>query len=94
MRHVDNLMHILLERDFRYEDFGVRDRTHLRFFTRLSAVRFLEECDLEVVHVEGINERWYSPKLWRRLTYRVLWRHIEDTRFVQFAFVARPRAGT
>ncbi|HRD94860.1 MAG TPA: class I SAM-dependent methyltransferase [Rubrivivax sp.] len=90
LRHIDNLLHILVEADFRYEDLGVRDRTHLRFFTRRSALRFFDDCGLETLHVEGVKEQWYSPKLWRRLMFRLLWKHIEDTRFVQFAFVLRP----
>lgn len=92
LRHIDNLIHILVDADFRYEDLGIRDRTHLRFFTRLSAIRFFNECGLETMHVEGVKEQWYSTKLWRRAMFRLLWRHIEDTRFVQFAFVLRPRA--
>ncbi len=33
LRQIDNLIHILRDADFRYEPLGIRDRTHLRFFT-------------------------------------------------------------
>lgn len=88
MLHIDNLLHILLERDFRYEPLGIRDRTHLRFFTRLSAVRMFEECGYEVVVRVGINESWYSPSLVRRIAYRLFRNYLNETKYIQFAFVA------
>jgi SAM-dependent methyltransferase len=42
-----------------YEDTGVLDRTHLRFFTRGSAVRMLEKAGLTIVN------RTYNPGLVR-----------------------------
>ena len=86
-RHIDNLLHIVVDADFEYLESGIRDRTHLRFFTRKSALRFFESCGVYVEHVQGINEQWYSTKLWRKLMYRFLRPHVDDTRFIQFAFV-------
>lgn len=88
--HLDTLWPLLRERDFRYESSGVRDRTHLRFFTRTSALRMFEECGYEVLRVKGINEQWYTRSLKRRLVYRLFGRQLEETKFVQYAFVARP----
>ncbi|RYZ90801.1 MAG: methyltransferase domain-containing protein [Proteobacteria bacterium] len=31
--HIDNLLHILKDKDFNYEPEGIQDKTHLRFFT-------------------------------------------------------------
>lgn len=42
-----------------YEDTGVLDRTHLRFFTRRSAIRMLENAGLTIV------DRTYNPGLVR-----------------------------
>ena len=44
---------------FEYEETGVLDRTHLRFFTRRSALRMLDEAGLRVV------KRTYNPGLVR-----------------------------
>ena len=41
--------------DFRYEDFGVMDKTHLRFYTKKSLIRMLNECGYRVEYIEGIN---------------------------------------
>ena len=44
---------------FNYEETGVLDHTHLRFFTRRSALRLLDQCGLQVV------ARTYNPGLVR-----------------------------
>jgi 2-polyprenyl-3-methyl-5-hydroxy-6-metoxy-1,4-benzoquinol methylase len=51
-------LNLLLGR-FRYEETGVLDRTHLRFFTRRSAREMLESTGLEVIR------RTYNPGLVR-----------------------------
>lgn len=88
--HQGTLWPLLHERDFRYEATGVRDRTHLRFFTRRSAHRLFDEAGYEVLRCEGINENWWTPSLRRRLLYRLFAKPLEETKYVQFAFVARP----
>ena len=42
----------LLAGAFRYEESGLLDRTHLRFFTRETAIELVENAGLEVLHVE------------------------------------------
>ena len=51
-------LNLLLGR-FRYEETGVLDRTHLRFFTRRTAREIIEQAGLEVVR------RTYNPGLVR-----------------------------
>lgn len=86
--HINNLLHMLRDEDFHYELTGIRDRTHLRFFTRRSAIRLFEESGLQIRGVEGINEEWWTPSLRRRLAYRFFGRKLENTKYVQFAIVA------
>lgn len=88
LRYVENLLHILKERDFEYEASGIRDKTHLRFFTKKSALRLFEGSGLQVVHLEGINEEWWTPSILRRLSYRFFRNYLDDTRFIQYAIVA------
>jgi len=51
----------LLAGRFHYDDTGVLDRTHLRFFTRRNAIEMLRAANLEVVR------RTYNPGLMRPL---------------------------
>jgi SAM-dependent methyltransferase len=91
VRHIRNLKHLLVERDWRYEEWGVRDRTHLRFFTQRSIVRTMEEAGVDVVSLDGINSirmNWY-----RGVVFALLRPWLADTPFQQFAVVASPCAG-
>ncbi len=90
--HQHNLQHLLLERDFKYEDNGIRDRTHLRFFTRRSMLRMFEESGWRVARIAGINASWWSNSLLLRLAYRILDRQLEETKYIQFAVVTEPLA--
>lgn len=40
-----------------YEEYGILDRTHLRFFTRDTALEMFEACDFEIRHVGRTVER-------------------------------------
>jgi len=88
--HINNLLHILRDRNFQYEPWGIRDKTHLRFFTQKSAIKMFEECGYEVTSCKGINEDWWSPSLTRRLAFKLLPKLLEETKYIQFAFVASP----
>jgi hypothetical protein len=43
---------LLFKGQWEYRDFGVLDRTHLRFFTRDSALRLMEEAGFSIAGME------------------------------------------
>lgn len=92
IRHIDNLLHMLVEKDFRYEASGIRDTSHVRFYTEKSISRLFEQAGFEIVTLEGINESWWNPKIWCRLAFRLFRSYLRDTRYIQFAIVAKPIA--
>ena len=53
VRHISVLRNLLLRGEFRYEDSGIMDWTHLRFFTRKSMIELVEGGDLELVDIRG-----------------------------------------
>lgn len=87
VRYIENMKHLLIERDWKYTDEGVLDYTHLRFFTKKSLVRTVEGTGYRVVEVHGIN-----PHEWRGWKYRclglVLGAWVEDMRYLQYVVVA------
>ena len=92
LRHIDNLLHIVRDKDFRYETAGIRDSTHLRFFTEKSIPRLFEQAGFDVRRLDGINEHWWGPSLWRRAAFRLFPAYLADTRYIQYAVQAVPRA--
>jgi 2-polyprenyl-3-methyl-5-hydroxy-6-metoxy-1,4-benzoquinol methylase len=77
---------------WQYASYGVLDQTHLRFFTRRSLVQLFEPSGLRLVQVQGINGLSKMP--WKFSLLNHLTRgSFDDTRFQQFACVAR-RAAT
>lgn len=68
--------------DWTYTDEGVLDRTHLRFFTRHSALEFFTRHGFSAVKMEGINSAPF-PR-WLTLANLLSLRRFEDMRFQQF----------
>jgi len=91
VRHIENLYHLIVEEDFKYEKWGVRDKTHLRFFTEKSAVRMFDESGFEVESVSWINEKWWNKTILKRLLFRVFNRKLKNTKYLQFVVVALPK---
>lgn len=44
----------LLDEDFEYNDFGLLDRTHIRFFGMKNIQRLFEDADMKIVHAEFV----------------------------------------
>ncbi|MBI4911446.1 MAG: class I SAM-dependent methyltransferase [Acidobacteria bacterium] len=93
---IPNVLHhsvlgdLLFEGDWRYRAEGVLDQTHLRFFTRRSMVRMMEESGFQVISVEGL----VGAKVPRRLRWldRLAFAGgLRDMKFLQFVVLARPR---
>jgi SAM-dependent methyltransferase len=90
MRQIDNLEHLLFDKDWRYEEAGIRDKTHMRFFTRKSMVRLFTENNFQVLTVQGINPAyWHPKKYFRRLLFKVFPDFFEDMKYTQYAIVCK-----
>lgn len=84
-RYFCNLYRLILQGDWLYEDAGVTDRTHLRFFTKKSIVRAVEESGYIVETATGIN----STNSWKaRLLGRTFKCFLGDIPFLQICVVA------
>lgn len=77
----------LLRRDrWDYADWGVLDRTHVRFFTRSTMHEMFAEAGFIVERIEGINSAFTLAK-WRK--FRRLSGHLGGAEWMQFVVVAR-----
>lgn len=88
IRYLPVLRDFLLKKQWRYEAWGVMDKTHLRFFTRNSIVEMFSDHGYRIETIAGINPMttWkFDLVNWLSLGY------LADTRYMQFAVVARPK---
>lgn len=94
VRHIDNLEHLLLERDWHYDEQGIRDKTHLRFFTEKSVADLFRASGYTVKQLVGINEDWWRSGKWlRRLAFRLFPELTRDMRCIQVLVIAElPKA--
>lgn len=90
VRYMPVLKELVLQGEWRYQDAGVLDRTHLRFFTHHSMRRLFASCGYQIVEMNGINSIHFPWKF--GLLNRILLRSLDDARHPQFAIVARPVA--
>ncbi|MBW0017764.1 MAG: class I SAM-dependent methyltransferase [Mycobacterium sp.] len=87
IRYLPALGKVVFRRDFPQEDFGIFDRTHLRFFTRSSIVRMFEDAGFAVQRIKGINP-FLGP--FGALFIVLSAGYFADGVFLQYACVASP----
>ena len=86
VRFFRNLSDLVFNKNWDYQDSGILDITHIRFFTTKSIVKMYENAGFEVVTHEGINKtQSIKPILINIFTFNAF----SDIYYLQFATVAR-----
>ena len=88
VRYYRNYIDFALKGNWDYRDAGTLDKTHLRFFTYNSILKMFEHLGFEVLLIEGIHAT-RNKKL--RLLNFLLFKALEDLKYLHFVTVARPR---
>jgi 2-polyprenyl-3-methyl-5-hydroxy-6-metoxy-1,4-benzoquinol methylase len=87
-RYIENIKHIIIEKDFKYVEAGILDKTHLRFFTLKSIQRLFNHLELEILSMNGINPHWWSG--WKYLLLDLFFKeYVQDMKFQQYVIVAK-----
>ena len=93
--HFPTIWKLVIGGEWEYKEFGILDKTHLRFFTRLSIMRLFQGAGFAVQRIDGINQFLSlepgDESLWRRYSL-CSWLpipSIKDMRYQQFAIVAK-----
>lgn len=81
-----SFMQNVFNQDWRYEDAGIMDKTHLRFFSSKSIKRMFVESGGKIITHEGINA-YYSRKF-KLFNYLTFFK-FNDWQFQQFATVVK-----
>ena len=82
-----NIVNMIRTQDFKYENAGIMDITHLRFFSRKSIIRMFEETGYDLLNIEGISS---ATSLKFELLNILFMNKFADLKYMQFAVVARP----
>jgi 2-polyprenyl-3-methyl-5-hydroxy-6-metoxy-1,4-benzoquinol methylase len=96
VRFHGNLFNLIVARAWHYQDSGILDRTHFRFFTMRSLRRSLENAGLEVKRLEGLNDGtrhgWGARATAERLfRLGLILLSASDVKYLQIGFVAALR---
>jgi 2-polyprenyl-3-methyl-5-hydroxy-6-metoxy-1,4-benzoquinol methylase len=92
VRYFNNAWEFLVEKNWEYADWGILDKTHLRFFTQKSILSLFKSLGYEVELIEGINPlNILHPQHVRKfkILNKLLLNNIEDMNYLQFAVVSR-----
>jgi SAM-dependent methyltransferase len=97
IRHFPTLWRLVVRKEWHYTDWGILDRTHLRFFTRQTIGELFQEAGYEICELRGIRPfwsvdgdgNWSWSRYFKVLNLLTLGR-ISDMKFLQYAVVARP----
>lgn len=84
VRYHKNLYNLIVNKDWKYEDIGILDNAHLRFFTKKSILRTVDHHGFTIEDCIGINDYWFN-KFWERCVYFVARTTLgEDIKYLQF----------
>lgn len=88
IRYFYALRELLFDKQWPYREYGIFDRTHLRFFTYKSMIDLFNASEFNVIKIEGINgfDSWKFSML-----NMFFLNNIADMRYEQFVVIARPK---
>ena len=88
IRYYPTLKALVVNKQWKYEDAGVLDKTHLRFFTKRSLIEMFEQLNYDLLEITGIN----PINSWKlKIINLITLGFFSDTKYVQFACRAKPR---
>jgi 2-polyprenyl-3-methyl-5-hydroxy-6-metoxy-1,4-benzoquinol methylase len=79
------VLSLLRYKDFKYQEAGVMDKSHLRFFTKKSIIRLFEETGYEILEIEGINKSKFK---YFDIINALLLKSQSDMSYPQFAVIS------
>lgn len=82
---------IFWKQDWKYEDSGILDNTHIRFFTKKSIIRLFDEAGYTIKQIKGINGIDGRKNLKFKILNALTFGNFSDMQYLQFAVVAEPK---
>lgn len=89
VRFIHNLYSLIIYKDWRYQNSGILDKTHLRFFTKKSIIRMFEECGFDVIKCDGNQKGKVKLSKKVKLINFLLNGALNNTEYQQFITVCK-----
>ncbi|MDE6608271.1 MAG: methyltransferase domain-containing protein [Lachnospiraceae bacterium] len=91
---IPNIMHMsvivsLLRGKFEYQDKGILDRTHLRFFTLESIIKMLWECGLRIEHLSGVFQETQEKDIMDEILHLNIPNVATENQFQVFQYILK-----
>lgn len=86
--YLHSFTNFVITKDFKYENGGIFDKTHLRFFTRKSIIRFFDESGFEIDKITGIHATDSKKMVIAKL---LSFGFLSEMQFLQFGVRAKLR---
>lgn len=80
---------ILIDKDWKYEQEGIMDKTHLRWFTKKSLRRMFEDCGYKVISIKGLSP---AKTIKMKMLSLISFGYFDEMKYPQFAVIAKPGA--
>jgi len=88
VRYIDNVIHFLVDMDWKYTECGILDYTHLRFFTKKSMERLFINAGYKVLSVTGIKRHYWSGK--KIFLLKLFFgKYVDDMKYLNYVVVAK-----
>lgn len=88
IRYFHTFYELVVKREFDYKEYGVMDKTHLRFFTYKSMRKLFEEAGYSIINIQGINP---TPSKKLKLLNLLTLGFFTDCKYQQFVIVSKPK---
>ena len=88
IRFIQPLYNLLLRKQWEYEEEGVLDKTHLRFFTEKSIKNMFHALNYEILKMKGINR---ADGIAARILNILSFGFMSDTLYMQFGCQVKPK---
>ena len=82
------MYNLIKNEDWKYEDSGVLDSTHLKFFTKKSIIRLFEGNGFKIVSIEGINVKVHDKFLLYKILNILFFNRLKNWKYMQFIVIA------
>lgn len=90
VRFITVLLNLIIFKDWKYNNQGILDYTHQRYFTLKSIKRTLCDCGYEVIKIKGTNKIPLLSRSVKDIACRCAsYVFGSDTKYMQFIFIAK-----